>query len=298
MTDKTPEQEETQPPESPQQSDAQAAQEPPHVTRERRRRLKRLSVNKLIPNMMTLGAVAAGMSAIRFAFLERWEHAALAIAIAAILDGLDGRVARMLKGASKFGAELDSLSDFVAFGVAPAMVLYLWAFEDFNRMGWAVALAYTLCCGLRLARFNTALEDPNEPPWASQYFLGVPSPAGAGLVMLPMLLHFQTDVDFFRSPAVVVVFLLGVAALLVCPLRTFSFKRVRIARRFILPVMLVVGGLLATLFASPWFALTAILVAYLISLPFGQRAYSAQMARWEAAHEVATEEASKEPNKA
>ncbi|MGB0669904.1 MAG: CDP-diacylglycerol--serine O-phosphatidyltransferase [Rhodospirillales bacterium] len=250
----------------------------------RRRRLRRLSFNKMLPNIMTLGALAAGMTAIRFALQDRFEFAAMAIAVAAILDGLDGRIARLLKGTSKFGAELDSLSDFIAFGVAPPMVLYLWAFQEYSRFGWIFSLIFAMCCALRLARFNCALDDPNTPPWAGAYFTGVPSPAGAGLVMLPLILHLQIEADVFREPVLVCLFELGVGALLVSPIRTFSFKRIRVGRKFILPLMLVIGLLLALILSTPWLALSLVLFAYLISIPFGHRAYQTQLNRWEAAH--------------
>ena len=139
-------------------------------TTPKRRRLQHMSINRMIPNILTLLALASGLTGMRFAFQERWEHAVLAIAVAAVFDALDGRIARLLKGASKFGAELDSLSDFVCFGVAPAMILYLWAMQDAGRAGWLLVMLFAMCCGLRLARFNVALEDENAPKWKANFF--------------------------------------------------------------------------------------------------------------------------------
>ena len=167
-------------------------------TKSKRPRLKRLHINRMIPNILTLMAMSAGLTAIRFALQERWEFAAYAILIAAILDTLDGRVARILKGSSKFGAELDSLSDFLSFGIAPAMMLYLWAMQDTGRFGWALTLLYAVACALRLARFNTQIEEPDAPAWTKNFFSGVPSPAGAGLVLMPLILSFLIGDEFLR----------------------------------------------------------------------------------------------------
>ncbi len=237
------------------------------------RRPKWQNFNMMIPNIMTVGALSAGMTAIRFAFEGRWERALLAILVASILDALDGRIARILKGSSRFGAELDSLSDFICFGVAPAIMLYLWAMKGVSRFGWMLALLFSVCCALRLARFNTMTEDGDRPPWSRNFFSGVPSPAGAGLVLLPMMLFLQTDSDFFRSPGVVSFFLISVSALLVSPIPTFSFKKIKVRHNLVLPIMLVVGLITAGLVSAPWLTLSVILVIYLGSFPFSYRAY-------------------------
>jgi CDP-diacylglycerol---serine O-phosphatidyltransferase len=251
-------------------------------TKAKKRRLQHLSINTMIPNILTLLALASGLTSMRFAFQERWEFAALAIAVAAVFDTLDGRIARLLKGASKFGAELDSLSDFVCFGVAPAMILYLWAMQDAGRAGWLLVMLFAMCCGLRLARFNVALEDENAPSWKVNFFAGVPAPAGAGLVLLPMVLDFQLDDEMLRSPWVVSFFLLGVGALFVSSVPTFSFKKVVVPRRRLLVMMLAVAMVIAFVASLPWLSLSVILVTYLASIPLAMRAYR----RYEAGEEI------------
>ena len=236
-------------------------------------RLQRLSVNRMIPNILTLLALASGLTGMRFAFQERWELAVMAIGVAAVFDALDGRIARLLKGASKFGAELDSLSDFVCFGVAPAMILYLWAMEDAGRAGWLLVMLFAMCCGLRLARFNVALEDENAPAWRSNFFTGVPAPAGAGLVLLPMVLAFQLGDEVLRSPWVVSVFLFCVGGLFVSSIPTFSFKKMVVPRRRLLAMMLTVAMVIAFIASLPWLSLSLILGSYLVSVPFSIRAY-------------------------
>lgn len=236
-----------------------------------RRRLRDLSFNRMIPNILTLLALAAGLTAIRFGLDGRWEHAVLALVAAGILDGLDGRIARLLKGASKFGAELDSLSDFVCFGVSPAILLYLWTMQDAGRLGWVLVMLFAICCGLRLARFNVMMEDKDAPQWADRFFTGVPAPGGCGLVILPMVLAFQVGDGFFRQPWVVGVFLLVVGGLLVSTLPTYSFKKIRIGRRWILPTMLIAGAAAVFLINAPWLTLSAVGIAYIVSFPLSYR---------------------------
>ncbi|MHA1597810.1 MAG: CDP-diacylglycerol--serine O-phosphatidyltransferase [Alphaproteobacteria bacterium] len=238
-----------------------------------RKRPEWLHFNKMIPNILTILALSAGMSAIRFGLQDRWEYAALAILAAAILDALDGRIARILKGASKFGAELDSLSDFISFGVAPSMMLYLWAMQDAGRFGWMLTLLFSVCMALRLARFNTIDEDQDQPSWTRNFFSGVPAPAGAGLVLLPMILSFQFGDGFLRQPALVALFLIVVSALLVSSVPTFSFKKIKIMTKYMVPFMILVGGVITALVSAPWTTLTAVLVAYLATIPFSVRAY-------------------------
>jgi CDP-diacylglycerol--serine O-phosphatidyltransferase len=238
-----------------------------------RRRLRPLHINRMIPNVLTLLALAAGLSALRFSLQQQWEHAVLAIVVAGILDGLDGRIARILKGASKFGAELDSLSDFLCFGVAPAFVLYLWSMVAAGRFGWWLVLLLCICCALRLARFNTGLEAEDQPVWMRNFFVGVPSPAGAGLVLLPMVLWLQFDLPILREPVLVGLFMAAGACLMVSPIRTFSFKRIRVPPASVLPVMVGIGLYLALLLSNPWLTLSLTEIAYLISIVFSMRSY-------------------------
>jgi len=242
------------------------------IRRRRIRPIKGFSLNRMIPNVLTLLALCAGMTAIRLAFLGRFEQATVAIIIAAVLDGIDGRIARLLKGTSNFGAELDSLSDFVSFGCAPAMLLYIWTMNDLHGIGWAIALLFAVCCALRLARFNTQI-GADLPPYAHNFFTGVPAPAAAGLVMLPMFLNFETGLDFFRSPYLNGAALLAVAALMVSRVPTFAFKTFRFPREWVLPTLLLIGAMAAFLTTEPWITLLIVGALYLASIPVSIRAY-------------------------
>ncbi len=237
-----------------------------------RRPLRGMSINVLIPNMLTVAALCAGLTAIRFAQQAQWEAAAFAVALAAVFDGLDGRMARLLKSSSKFGAELDSLSDVVSFGVAPAMVLYFWTMQSADPFGWGPVMLYAVCCALRLARFNTAL-DAAPPKWAENFFVGVPAPMAAGLVLLPLVMSFVTDAALFSHPAFVTLFLAGVSILMVSKVPTFAFKKGRIPARFVLPFLLGVGLFAAFLVNTPWATLALFLTGYLISIPVAIRTY-------------------------
>jgi len=230
-------------------------------------RIPGLSINKLIPNILTLLALCAGLTSIRFGLHGLWQQAVGAIMLAAVLDGLDGRVARLLHGTSQFGAELDSLSDFVCFGVAPAMLLYFWSMQQAGGAGWALVLLFSVCCALRLARFNTMIGQPDLPPYAYNFFTGVPAPAAAGLVLFPMVLTFQVGPGYFDHPPVVAVFLLGVSFLMVSKVPTFSGKKVRVPHRWVLPVLLLVGLLAAFLVSEPWLTLACLGALYLGMIP-------------------------------
>lgn len=235
-------------------------------------RIPGLSINHMIPNILTLLALCAGLTSIRFGLHGKWEAGVLAIVLAAILDGLDGRVARLLQGTSKFGAELDSLSDFVSFGVAPAMLLYFWTMQTAGGFGWALVLLYAVCCALRLARFNTMLGD-DLPPYAYNFFTGVPAPAAAGLVLLPMVASFEVRAGIFDRPSVVAVFLMGVSFLMVSTIPTFSFKKVRIPHKWVLPMLLIVGLLAAFLVTEPWLTLAGLGALYLGLIPLSVRSF-------------------------
>jgi len=241
----------------------------------RKKRFQDLSINRMIPNILTLLALSAGLTAIRFGLDGRWTHAVIAIVAAGILDGLDGRIARLLKGASKFGAELDSLSDFVCFGVSPALILYLWTMKGAGKFGWVLVMFFTICCGLRLARFNVMLDDEDAPAWQSRFFTGVPAPAGGGLVLLPMVLSFQLGDQIFREPWFTGIFLFVIAGLMVSSIPTYSLKKLKISRKWILPTMLITAALAVFLINAPWLTLSVIGVVYLLSIPLSIRAHHA-----------------------
>jgi CDP-diacylglycerol--serine O-phosphatidyltransferase len=218
-------------------------------------------------------ALCSGLTAFRFAFDGDWKEAVLCILAAAIFDTLDGRAARLLGQSSKFGAELDSLSDFFAFGVAPAMLVYLWALHEAGGPGWVVALLYCVCMALRLARFNTALETPNLPSWAKGFFTGVPAPAAAGLALFPMILSFQTDAMPLRHPVVSAVVLIVVAGLMVSRLPTYSFKNAHIPKRFTWIVLLVVALIAAAGIVAPWLTLAVVIGTYIVLLPLASLSF-------------------------
>src|SRR5436309_13514376 len=179
-------------------------------------RLREIPVRRLVPNVITLLALCAGLTGIRLAFEERYELAIGAIVFAAILDAVDGRVARMIKGTSRFGAELDSLADFVNFGVAPGLILYHWGLYPLGNLGWIAAMVFWICAGLMLDRFNVQIEDPNRPVWAGNFFTGMPAPAGAITVLLPMYLGFlQVPMPHALLLGFTLVYTLAIAALMV-----------------------------------------------------------------------------------
>ena len=245
------------------------------------RRIQELSVNRLVPNVLTLLALCAGMTAIRFALNGNFQAAVYAILVAGILDGLDGRVARLLKATSRFGAELDSLSDFVSFGVAPATVMYLWTMSALHSIGWAIVLFYAVCCALRLARFNTQLAAEPTPATAG-FFTGVPAPGGAGLVLMPLYASFEWGDWIIRSPYIAAVWIVGVAFLMVSRIPTLSLKKFRIPHHLVVPTLLGVGVLAAFATTAPWPTLTLIGVLYLGSIPLTMRAAARKRAAGEA----------------
>jgi CDP-diacylglycerol--serine O-phosphatidyltransferase len=239
----------------------------------RRRRFRPIPVRMLVPNVITLLAICAGLTAIRLSTEGRMELAVAAIVFAAVLDGLDGRVARMIKGQSKFGAELDSLADFVNFGVAPGLILYFWQLHELNNGGWIAAMVFAISMGLRLARFNATMDDPNKPAFAANYFTGVPAPAGAITVLLPIYLAF---LGLPMPPATLTaLYTLLIAFLMVSRLPVFSGKtvRMRVPPEMVLPVFVSVVFFVALLIGYPWHILSACSVLYLLSLPAGWKSY-------------------------
>jgi CDP-diacylglycerol--serine O-phosphatidyltransferase len=231
-----------------------------------RRRLKSLSFNRIFPNMLTVLALCAGLTAIRYGFNGQWDRAAAAIVVAAMLDGVDGRVARMLRSTTKFGAELDSLADAISFGVGPALLMYLWVMKDAGSLGWALCLLHAVCAVLRLARFNTMIE-VELPAWAHNYFTGVPSPGGAGIAILPLIAWLHSGAEVFTSPVLVGAFLLTSSLLMISQVPVYSGKRLRLKPQWVIPLMGVIAAIAAFLVTDPWLTLSIIGVAYLALVP-------------------------------
>jgi len=229
------------------------------------------SFHRLVPNMITIAALCAGLSAIQFAIAGRFEAAVLAIVAAAFLDAFDGAAARILNASSKLGAELDSLSDFLCFGVAPALVLHLWSLHMFGRIGWIVTLVFAVAVALRLARFNAAGKE--NPDVNRSYFSGVPSPTGAGMAILPMIISFQMDAPadgamlLVQRPEFVSLWMLVFAGLMVSHVPTFSTKQVRLPPKLVIPALCAFGLMAAGLINAPWQTLTAMGVIYGLSIP-------------------------------
>ncbi len=232
------------------------------------RKLRQLPVRSLAPNILTVLGLCAGLTALRFALQGQFEKAIIAVIVAAVIDALDGRVARFLKGATKFGAELDSLVDFVNFGVVPVLVLYLWNLQDLGGLGWIAVLGFAVCCALRLARFNTALDTPDKPVWGSKFFVGVPAPSGAGLAVLPVILSFLGWDWVADAPFLVALYTGGIAALMVSHIPTFSFKGMSVRRDMVMPILLIVGLGAAVLLSYPWGFLTVLGIGYFALIPF------------------------------
>jgi CDP-diacylglycerol--serine O-phosphatidyltransferase len=254
----------------------------------RRRGLRGFSINRLIPNVLTLAALCSGLTALRFGLQGEFRPAVIAIIVAAIFDALDGRVARRLGVTSQFGAELDSLSDFLCFGVAPALVLYLAALKDAGAVGWVATLMFPICSALRLARFNTTLlSDVPPPAWAGQYFTGVPAPAGALLALIPLVISFEAEAAWPRHPIVVGVVLVAVGGLMVSRLPTFSFKKGRISPQWVLPALLIAALTIGVIASSPWIGLSLLGLIYLGLIPFSGLAWRRQQAREQLAREQA-----------
>ena len=248
----------------------------------RRRRFRPIPVRMLVPNVITLLAICAGLTSIRLSIEGRMSLAVYAIVFAAALDGIDGRIARMIKGQSKFGAELDSLADFVNFGVAPGLMLYFWQLHELGNAGWIAAMVFAISGGLRLARFNATMDDPNKPAFAANFFTGVPAPAGAITVLLPIYVAF---LDLGRLPAAVTAaYTLLIAFLMVSRLPVFSgkTKRMRVPPELVLPAFVAVIVFIAILIAYPWHVLSIGTVLYLLALPLGYKSYRDQARAMEA----------------
>jgi CDP-diacylglycerol---serine O-phosphatidyltransferase len=266
---------------------------PRRLRRPRRRpRFAGLSFNRLVPNIMTMLGLCAGLTSVRFAIEGHFPAAAVAIVVAGCIDGVDGRLARMLKGTSRFGAEFDSLADFLGFGVAPAFVMFLWSLHRVGGIGFVPCLLFAVCMALRLARFNASLDQDVRGGYAYNFFTGVPAPAGAGLALFPLFVGLEGGaldlpwlVQVAQHPLLAALVLIGTAALLVSTLPVWSFKNFRVPRDYALPLLLAVGVFAAVLVAEPWAALAAAGVIYAAMLPFSRRSFHRLRAEAEAGEE-------------
>jgi CDP-diacylglycerol--serine O-phosphatidyltransferase len=228
----------------------------------------------LVPNAVTALALCFGLTGIRFAVGGEWEKALGAIIVAGVLDGMDGRIARLLRADSRFGAELDSLSDVIAFGVAPALVIYLWSLSTAPQFGWTAALALALACALRLARFNSQIDADEQPHKSAGFLTGVPAPAGAGLAFVPVYLWLVTGLEVFRAWYVAMPWVLFVALLMISSIATYSWSSLRIRRSSRLFAIAGIGLLGAALVTSPWITLLVISLLYLAMMPFSIASYA------------------------
>lgn len=241
---------------------------------ERARLPRGLTLRALAPNAVTSAALCAGLTGIRFGIMGDWERAVLAVILAGMLDGIDGRVARLMKAESRFGAELDSLSDSISFGVAPALILFLWSLQNLPRFGWLAALAFAVACALRLARFNARIDMKDQPHKSAGFLTGVPAPLGAGLAFLPLYLWISSGNDLFREPLLVAVWLTGIAFLMISNLATLSWGSLRPRRSLRLEVLALVGLVIAALLTEPWLTLVGICAVYLALMPYGVIRYA------------------------
>lgn len=238
------------------------------------RRLRHLGFRYILPSTVTVLALAAGATAIRFALDGRFEAAMMAIVVAGVLDGIDGSIARLLKTPTKFGAELDSLSDVVSFGVAPAVLIYLWALKDLKGGGWIVALAFIVCCALRLARFTSRLDDDDEPRRKAGFLTGIPSPVAAGLAILPVMLVAEYGPGFYARPELVAVYAAALCLGMVSKVPTYSFRTLLIRREYLVHLLLVVGLFAAAITAYGWMPLIAAGAFYWLSVPLSWYRFS------------------------
>jgi CDP-diacylglycerol--serine O-phosphatidyltransferase len=245
-----------------------------------RPRYKGPSFNRIVPNLMTMLGLCAGLTAMRFGLEDRFGAAAVAITVAGAIDGLDGRLARLLKATSRFGAEFDSLSDFLCFGVAPPFVLYLWSLKRGGAFGYAPCVMFSVCMALRLARFNASLDGAPKPAYAYNFFTGVPAPAGAGLALFPLFLGLEAQsldweglLQAAQFPLFNAAVLIGTALLLVSTLPIWSFKNFKVPSAYVLPVLLGTGAYAALVIADPWAGLAAAGLIYIGMLPLSVRSF-------------------------
>jgi CDP-diacylglycerol--serine O-phosphatidyltransferase len=245
-----------------------------------RPRYKGPSFNRMVPNLMTMLGLCAGLTSMRFGLEGRFGSAAVAIVVAAVIDGLDGRLARMLKATSRFGAEFDSLSDFLCFGVAPPFVLYLWSLQRGGAYGYAPCVMFAVCMALRLARFNASLDGAPTPAYAYNFFTGVPAPAGAGLALFPLFVGLEAKslgwnwlFEIAHFPLFDAAMLIAIALMLVSTLPIWSFKNFKVPSEYVLPLLLGTGAYAALVIADPWAGLAGAGLIYLGMLPFSVRSF-------------------------
>lgn len=234
------------------------------------KKIVELPISRLFPNIVTIIAICFGFTSVRYALNEQWDVSVSFIVIAGFLDVIDGRLARFLKATSNFGAQLDSLADFVNFGIAPALTLYLWVLNqiEIKGLGWVFSLTYVICTSIRLARFNSDAIEEGKPEWKNGFFVGIPSPAGAGLAILPMMLSFETDVMRFLNPYFVGIYLVVIGIMMASRIPTFATKRL-VIRKENIPLVLVLAGLIiASITIKPWVFLPLFGIIYIISIAF------------------------------
>lgn len=228
-----------------------------------------LTLRAMLPNAITAAALCSGLTGIRFATEGQWGYAVILVVLAGVLDGIDGRVARLLNAQSRFGAELDSLADSLSFGVAPALILFLWSLQDWPRFGWFAALAFAICCSLRLARFNARIDTEDQPHKSAGFLTGVPAPVGAGLAFTPFYLWNETGIEFFRHPVAMALWLTVIAVLMISNMATLSWASLRPRKAIRLPLIAFTGLAFAALLLEPWWTLAAISTVYLALMPYG-----------------------------
>ncbi|SMP78010.1 CDP-diacylglycerol---serine O-phosphatidyltransferase [Novosphingobium panipatense] len=248
--------------------------ERPATEGQRRRLAPGLSMRAIVPNAITAAALCAGLTGIRFAIADDFEKAVQAVILAGLLDGIDGRAARLLNAQTRFGAELDSLADSISFGVAPALIVYLWTLHEAPSMGWIAALAFAICCVLRLARFNARLDMLDQPHKQAGFLTGVPAPLGAGLAFLPLYLWIASGFEEFANPVLVSVWMVLVGFLMISSIPTLAWSRLRPPSHLRLGVIALVGLTMAALLTEPWFTLVAVTIVYLVLIPVGVITYA------------------------
>jgi CDP-diacylglycerol--serine O-phosphatidyltransferase len=231
--------------------------------------VSRLTLRAMLPNAITAAALCSGLTGIRFAIEGDWRFAVLAVVLAGVLDGIDGRIARLLNAQSRFGAELDSLADSLSFGVAPALILFLWSLKELQSFGWLAALAFAVCCALRLARFNAKIDTDDQPHKSAGFLTGVPAPVGAGLAFAPVYLWFETGNEALRNPVALALWLGLIAVLMISNMATLSWGSLRPRRGIRLGVLALAALAFAGALMEPWWMLTMICVSYMLLIPYG-----------------------------